>query len=318
MKIQRNWFVHLSITLFSMGICYALASGFSQIAQQYEFLIRACFIIFIFAAFACLYLCGNLFERLQRNNRLSQNNIQKIECIAVILAFSLGLIVRIICVIQLPVKPQSDFELYYIFAEALSKGELGPQSYIALFPHVFGYPWFLSIIFRIFGVSLNIAIGFNIMLSMATCLIVWRIAKQLGGVLSGIIALFVTVFWPSQIIYGNTLGGEFLFTFLLTLCIWIFLAQFNVLNTSSAKTIRMLILLGVILAVADIVRPMARIFLIAIVITLLSCKSFISVEKREYLARFYFQRLEKSVNYSMQLSNCKFLGQCIYRSQYRQ
>ena len=187
------------------------------------------------------------------------------------LLLAAGTVFRLLIIRSLPVEPKSDYEIYYAIARMLLRGTLvtegaGYCEYIAKFPHVLGYPTVLSWFFRLAGVSVANAQLFNLLLQMLSCVIVWRIARILGGRVSGLTALALTALLPSTILYSSILGSEALFTFLLLICVWIFVRLIQRTGIQEAHPWLYpagIILMALMLAFASSVRPMGIIFLIA-------------------------------------------------------
>ena len=130
------------------------------------------------------------------------------EAAVVILVLAAGFIIRIRYLQSMPMEPESDYKTYYEIADLINRGTLlkeGPGycDYIAMFPHVFGYPYVLAVLFRIFGTSVQTAQYFNVVLAMGTVFLAYRTGKAAGGRICGLSALFLTAFWPSQILYIN-------------------------------------------------------------------------------------------------------------------
>lgn len=201
------------------------------------------------------------------------------EIAAAALMVAAGAVLRFLIIRNLPMQPKSDFEVYYRMADMLSRGTLSEEGawycdYVSTFPHVLGYPAVLSVVFRIFGTGIFAAQAFNLLLQMLACLLTWRTARLLGGRLSGLIALGITAFLPSTILYSNILGSEALFTCLLMTGVWLF-TRLTTLHAGPQRanpwiSLSGLILLGLVLAFSSFVRPMGIIFLIAAVICILT------------------------------------------------
>ena len=111
------------------------------------------------------------------------------ECIIACGVLAASAVVRIWCVRNLPMQPESDDKTYYEIANLLKEGTLltdGPGycDYVAMFPHVLGYPYALSIVFRLFGTSVLTAQYFNVALAVGAVFLTYRIARRLGGRIS--------------------------------------------------------------------------------------------------------------------------------------
>ena len=188
-----------------------------------------------------------------------------------------GFILRLLVIRNIPIDPSSDFELYYHIASELIEGTLLPEhrDYISLYPHFLGFPSALSLVFRLFGTHVDTALYFNLFLQMLSCILVWRIARLLGGRISGLIALTCSVLMPSAVLYSSIVAAEPLFTFLLLTVIWMFLRIYHPFQRKSwSPWVRLIwpALTAGLLAYATSIRPMAVLFLVAAIICLLSVR----------------------------------------------
>ena len=189
-----------------------------------------------------------------------------------ILAAAAALRVRMVQ--TMPMQTESDYRTYYEIADLLARGTLqteGPGycDYIAMFPHVYGYPFALSLVFRIFGTSVKAALYFNVALSVLTVFISYRTARLAGGRLCGAVALLLTAFWPSQILYINMVASEYLFSCMLMFAMYLFVRSIKDYNSGAkhpAAGVLLHVFLGAWLALTAAVRPMALLLVITIVI----------------------------------------------------
>jgi hypothetical protein len=144
-----------------------------------------------------------------------------------------------------------------------------------MFPHIIGYCYILKNVFQLFGTSVYNGQLANLLFSMGTVFIIYRIGRKLGGQLVGAIALFAAAFWPSQILYINMLASEYSFTFFLYLSLLLFLhlvMDYDAATKRGVRGILLHIVLGCLIAVTSAIRPMALILLIAILICIVPQK----------------------------------------------
>ena len=85
----------------------------------------------------------------------------------------------------------------------------------ALYP--VGYPYFLGVVFAVFGSSLRTAVLLNSLLSLAGAALVYLLAKLLFNRKVAIAAALVMLIAPAQYIYSYQVFSEHLFTILLLL-----------------------------------------------------------------------------------------------------
>lgn len=279
---RKNSFGYFAISVYILSLIYMLAGGVMTLGDgsEYPYLQSGLFLILLLGGWLLLSGGSGLLARLDGEGRLRRLPwLKYVEALAVVAVLGLGTLLRVLVARTMPMRPASDYQTYYEVAELLAKGTLtadGPGycDYIAMFPHVFGYPFALSLVFRLLGgASVATAQNFNILLSVATSFIAYRTVRLAGGRLSGMVALLLTAFWPSQIIYVNMIASEYLFSFLLMLSIHLYVRTLRIDVAHESRPVWGVcehILLGVCLAAAAAVRPMA----LLLIITILICTGF--------------------------------------------
>lgn len=285
MKLKRNLFYYFASFVFLFCIFFAMVCVFQRIGtgQEYPYLLKGEWLLGALAALCLLLGAGALWARLDLNHAMNDHpaGVRTAEYLAAALLTALAVWLRLRVVRELPMQPDSDYKTYYGIAEMLRKGTLleegiGYCDYVAMFPHVYGYPAILSFVFGIFGIGLNTALGFNLFLETASCLILWRIGRLAAGRICGLAAMAAYAFLPSVVLYSNQVASEPLFTFLLLAGVW-FMAM--TMKPSERKErhpwlcFAELCAAGLALGLASFVRPMAVLFLIAAVICILPGKA---------------------------------------------
>ena len=285
MKLKRNLFYYFAAFVFLFCVFFAMVCVFQRIGtgQEYPYLLKGEWLLGALAGLCLLLGAGALWARLDMNKALKDHRagLQAAELLAVLLLTALALWLRLRVIRELPMQPDSDYKTYYGIAEMLQKGTLlesGPGycDYVAMFPHVYGYPAVLSFIFGIFGTSLGTALGFNLFLETASCLILWRIGRLAAGRVCGLIAMAAYAFLPSVVLYSNQVASEPLFTFLLLAGIWFVAMSLHQTERKERHPwlcFGELTAAGLALGIASFVRPMAVLFLIAAVICFLPGKA---------------------------------------------
>ncbi len=276
MTIRKNWFVYFSLAAFEICAVYALASDIQRMSAARAHPYLWCGGLLCALALALGLVCAgagifgasssrrHALRRKRRHGPAAERAV-----VAAVMLLSAAL--RIWTIAKLPITPSSDFQTYYQVAELLVKGGLsgsGYSGYIAEFPHVIGYPFVLSLLFRITGTSVRAGLYLNLAASLLGVFVTYRIARSLFGRLAGMTALFLEAFWPSQILYGTILGSESVFTCMLLICIWLFLYlyRYPVTLGNRESSMFLCVALGVSLALTNAVRPFATILLIAAVL----------------------------------------------------
>jgi len=219
-----------------------------------------------------------------------------LEVFALLSMIAAAALLRLWIISNLPVKPESDFQTYYKVAELLSRGKLisdgaGYCDYISQFPHVMGFPYILSLVFRVFGVSVSTGLYFNLAVSLISIFFVHRTARLLAGKAGGILAAAIAAFWPSQILYINQMSSEPVFMCLTLICMWIAARLFKAPAGEKAwKILVFNIALGILLAIAGGVRPVAIILLIAIILCSVTYKARITANAEAGLIKSCMSR----------------------------
>lgn len=274
MAVKKNWFFYLSFVLFEIFAIYALFCIITDMGRgkTYPFLWYGGIICILAAALAIAHIASKLTSRLNLTFLNPEERksiiIERIVVGAVILASA---IFRIWTITKIPITPSSDYQTYYQVADLLSKGTLsssGYSGYIAEFPHVIGFPFVLSLLFRITGPSVSAGLYLNLAASLASIYLTYRIARILCGRPGGIIALLAAAFWPSQVLYGTILASEPIFTCILLLCIrlFIYLYKYPVTLGNREGSMFLCFALGVLTALANAIRPLSEILLIAMLL----------------------------------------------------
>ena len=284
MEIRRNGFMCFALTVYGIAILYAIICTSSTLGagQEYPYYLKGVFLVSLLCLGILLLVFGVLWARLGMTRRVEDHPhfafwAENGSAVAVLCVSAL---IRVRYVQTMPMAPLSDYKTYYEIAQMLNSGTLltngtGYCDYVAMFPHVLGYPLVLAAVFRMFGTSVAVAQYFNVALSVGTAFVAWRVARRLAGRIGGFVALCATVFWPSQILYDNFVASEYLFTFLLMCCIWLFVASTQDFDGSTLHPWHCameLAGLGALLAFAGVIRPLAIIFLVAVLIYLLPGK----------------------------------------------
>ena len=277
MLSRKNAFEYFAISVFVISLIYALAAGVIALGdgQEYPYLQGGIFLMLLLGAWLALNTGVALVARLDPQRHLrgaAKTRVGEKALVAFVLA--VGTALRLLVVWNLPMQVASDYKTYYDIADLIAKGTLrtdGPGycDYIAMFPHVYGYPCVLSLLFRIFGTSVCTAQIFNVVLSMLTVFLVYLTAKLAGGRLCGLVALVLSAFWPSQILYVNMVAGEYLFSFMLMVGLYVFVDTVKDLSRDARHPVTGVLLhvfLGIWLAMTAAIRPMALLLLVTVAI----------------------------------------------------
>jgi 4-amino-4-deoxy-L-arabinose transferase-like glycosyltransferase len=132
---------------------------------------------------------------------------------------TLAFAIRLCWILIFHPNPVSDFTFYFRSAESIARG-YGYARYggfaTAYFP--IGYPLFLAMLFWVFGVSVTVAQTANLILSVASLVLAYWIARDLfRSELEGRLSLLFLAIYPNSIAYTSLVGVEIFYLFLLFL-----------------------------------------------------------------------------------------------------
>nr|WP_314463576.1 glycosyltransferase family 39 protein [uncultured Clostridium sp.] len=285
MKLEKNWFYSFCIALSIAGMAYILITGVSDVQgnQEYPYAMKGMLILIFFLTWAGVNFFALLSARIGITAKLRKYHkyFPGMEAIYVFLILILAFAARVFVIRELPMEPASDYKTYYEIAKMLKEGVLqekgeGYCSYIGMFPHILGYCYILKTIFVIFGTSVWHAQAANVLFSVGTVFLIYRIARRLGGRMAGVAALTAAAFWPSPILYINMLAAEYSFTFFFYLCVLLFLhlvMDYDGASKHAVRGVLLHILLGCMIAVTAAIRPMALILLTAVFLFLIPIRT---------------------------------------------
>lgn len=237
-------------------------------------------ILFVFSFYTIFhYSNANLFDEAVSNNFFVKNtvlfgllilvlflvisivifklfiNYKKFHYLIIILC---ALIPRILVYIQLyNLTPAGDFATYNNLAKAMSENTIILERYVSLFPHVMGYSYILSLVYKVFGQNPYTGQIFNIILSVFIALVIYEIGKSLDSTKFGLLASLMWCLFPSQILYVAMLCTEYLYTLLFLISIYLFLKR---------KNIYYYILIAIVCALSNSIRPIGMITIITFIL----------------------------------------------------
>jgi hypothetical protein len=196
--------------------------------------------------------CMNIFADIIKNRTSSY--IHRISTIHRLLlaVIALAAVLRIGWVLYAQTIPGSDFHQYDLLAQRLANGEgyvdeFGePSAFYAI-----GWPFFLSIVYRIFGYSLIIAQLVNALMAVASVALVFVISRHLLRAQIALIAALLVAINPTLVLYSSTHGTESLFILQLLIISWL------LIRSSKSPTVLSLVLIGILTGLAVLVRPVA-------------------------------------------------------------
>ena len=241
-------------------------AAYDQIS--YESLLLVLVGIAVAAAFLLLWGKGRVYFRSKFPSCSFPETIV-FRSLFVVLLF-LCFLVRYVWVVENPIDPASDYYTFYHAAETLAENfsiadlEESLPRYLALFPHIFGYAFFLSVLFTLFGPSPFVAAVTNVVLSTISMALLYYIGLRLSGRFMAVAVSLLWIFYPSQILFNMFVLSEPYYTMLLlaslALLLWI---RQRLSKLSFWQSVVAGIPLGILLGLANTARPIAAIILIA-------------------------------------------------------
>lgn len=273
-------FIFMAIMLMCLGLALSASLEYVTRATEREFLNQGQWVLSMAGLALLLYFGVRLHHKCSLHT--SEKLKSTLWIAASVLIFCIGFLLRLLVIQRIPIEPDSDFETYYRIATHLVNGtiltpEASPdREYIALYPHVIGYPMLLlQPVFSIFGISVNNALYANLACSMLAAAVAAHIGYRLHGRMGSFVVLTLMCLWPSHIFFSNMVATEPAFTLMILVASDIMLSVLDRGENSLyvQSTIRLLVmdgLLGVVLAIAGAIRPMAIVLLAAFAVAQLS------------------------------------------------
>lgn len=126
-----------------------------------------------------------------------------------------------------------------------------------------GFPFFLSILYSLFGHSLLMAALAQALLGALTCLLLYDMARRLFDERTAMAAAWAACFYPVSVAYTGLLLSETLFTFFFALCLALFI------RSEGGEKKSWLVMSGAALGLTTLVRATTILFPAGIFIALL-------------------------------------------------
>ncbi len=202
---------------------------------------------------AVAFLSIVMIRGVRINSRIKISN-KKFLLILVIVT----ILPRILWILLVNSKPDSDFILFNDYAVHASKGVFNVYNpTYTVFPFKFGFPLVLSVIYKIFGSYLIDAKLFNVLISVVTSLQIYHIAGKTFNDRIGRITSLLYSIWPAQIMLTSVLASEHIFLLFLLLSVQLFIKTIEAIDARESTVYS--IGTGISLAVTQFIRPVALI-----------------------------------------------------------
>lgn len=275
MPRKKNLLDYIILSLFAMCMGLALCACMFYVtrATDREYLNQGKWVLSMMAL-SLLALLGSRLAR-KAGDKLPDRAKTAVMCIICALLVAAGVALRLWAIWSIPIEPDSDFETYYRMAGELLRDTLmspdaaADRRYIALYPHTIGFPMLvLWPTFSLFGESVLNALYANLVCSCIGILLTGHIARRLSGRVGAVVAVGLMSLWPSHIFYSTMVATEPSFTMLILLAADMMIGLLDrekgsLYELNPGRSIGMMMLLGVVLALAGAIRPMAIILLAA-------------------------------------------------------
>ena len=207
------------------------------------------------------------------------NFLSKISTkIFIVLLVVAALIPRLIWIYYIRTQPYSDFLHLHNYAVNASNGDFrGFVNFYAVFPFKMSFGLVLAGLYSVFGTGLIVAKLFNVIMSVALVFIVYAGAKMLYGNKAARISGLLLAFWPAEIMYTSVIASEHLFLVLFTgatVLILKFIKKYTFKNYEVTNGNLILIAIGLLTALAQLIRPMAILLLPVFAVYILLFKRY--------------------------------------------
>lgn len=183
----------------------------------------------------------------------------------ILLMFALAFALRAACVVGFPLRTVVDDAYQYdtIGWNLASGAGFSMQPGVPTPERAPGFPFFLSLVYSVFGHSLLLATLAQALLGALTCLLIYYIAGRLFDERTALAAGWFACLYPVSVAYTGLLLSETLFTFLFVLSVYLFVRS----GDGEGKT--WLALSGAALGLTTLVRATTILFPSAIFLALL-------------------------------------------------
>jgi hypothetical protein len=213
------------------------------------------------------------------------------EAALLISVFVMAVLVRALSQAFFNTEPISDYMDAVNAATAFMQGPVRSLE-TARFPYWGFYRITLSALFRVFGATISTIKNANLLLSGLTAVSIYLLGKRLFSAEKfGLIAALIFIFDPANILYINLATGEHIFVLLYPIAMLLYLALFGEKDRKGVVSALLGILLGLVIGLMDMYKPIAPIILTAMLIALALSAWPAEGEKKERIGRILRQGL---------------------------
>lgn len=181
----------------------------------------------------------------------------------VILYFILGIGIRLVLINGLNFKLESDFELYFNTAKGILFREELFSYYLSFNGYVYVFSSILAVFFKLFGVKIITALGFNLLCSIASCFFLYKIINMKSSKETSLLISAIYFLLPNVIFSNILVSTESLFMLLFFLTIYVYYKTIDK-KEYTFKGFLKFIALGLLISFTNNIRPVMLIFIIAL------------------------------------------------------
>ena len=245
-NIKRIIFIAIGIIPFGWGAVVAFTNYINYYHFKVIFLVLILFYVWIFL----------IILRIKSFKAFS-------EITAIAFLFLATLLIRYVWMLFLNVQPSSDFLTVFQLASKYMNGPF-QNIYSARNLHWGFYSISIGELFKIFGNSLNTIKASNLVIAGLTSVGIYFLGKKISGSRRfGFLATLIYALWPADIFYKNLPTGEHIFSMLLPYVIILFIYTLDHRTGNLRKIAFLSILLGSLLGLMDLYKPISIVLIIA-------------------------------------------------------
>lgn len=190
----------------------------------------------------------------------------------------LALVPRLVWILFIQTQPFSDFLHLHNYGISASNGNFkGFVDFYAVFPFKMSFGLVLAGLYSVFGTDLLVAKLFNVIMSAALVFIVYAGGKILYGEKAARISGLLLALWPADIMFTSVIASEHLFLVLFTGAVVLILRFFDKYyfkNYEITNGNLILLAIGLLTALAQLIRPMAMLLLPVFAVYVLVFKQY--------------------------------------------
>jgi len=178
-----------------------------------------------------------------------------------ILLLLVSILPRLFWVLSVRTEPFSDFLHMHNYGVAVSQGDFKNYvNFYACFPFKFGFGFLVGGLYALFGTGPLVMPLFNVVMSLAMVTLGYFIGREIFSETAARASAFFCALWPAQIMYSSVVAAENSFIVPFLGAILVFMRFIKKLGANQ-RSYGLLVLSGLLTAIAQAFRPMSMILL---------------------------------------------------------